>query len=213
MTDFLTVKEFAAKANVSVQAVYQRIDRDLKPYLKIVKGKKCLFVEGLQLFVKDDSTSIKQALNKITSNSFKENVETTDNATIEILNKTLKVLQEQLKEKDKQISDFALLLKSEQEQSAQLNTQIKNLNAERQTTLAKLFTTQEKNEALQLELNKYKAIAESKQTVVEVDTVKEQAPAEDQTQPIPTEQPQQEPEETPIKKLSFFQRLFRKNNG
>ena len=84
---------------------------------------------------------------------------------------------------------------------------------ERQAILTQLFSLQAENKELQTELNKYKAIAESKQTVVEVDTVKEQAPAEDQTQPTSTEQPTQESEGTPIKKLSFFQRLFRKNNG
>ena len=64
MSEYMTVKEFALKANVSVQAIYQRLDRDLKPYLKMFKGKKYISSEGLQFFVKDDLTAIQQELNK-----------------------------------------------------------------------------------------------------------------------------------------------------
>ena len=58
MSDYLTVKEFASKANVSVQAIYQRLDRDLKPYLKMFKGKKYISSEGLRFFIEDDSLHI-----------------------------------------------------------------------------------------------------------------------------------------------------------
>lgn len=76
------------------------------------------------------------------------------------------------------------------------------LNAERQTTLARLFKTEDENKALKLELNEYKAIANKKETVVDVS-------AEDQTQP--TEQPTQElAEDPPQQKLSFFKRLFKR---
>lgn len=72
---------------------------------------------------------------------------------------------------------------------------------ERQAILTQLFSLQAENKELQTELNKYKAIAESKQTVVEV-------PAEDQTeQEQPTKQPAEDP---PPQKLSFLQRLFKR---
>ena len=34
MNDYITVRQFAESVGVSVQRIYQRIDSDLKPYLK-----------------------------------------------------------------------------------------------------------------------------------------------------------------------------------
>lgn len=119
MSDFLSVKEFAVKANVSVQAIYQRLDRDLKPYLKTFKGKKYLSSEGLQLFIKDDSTTIKQELNKGALTEFNESA---TNSEIELLKDALTAFKEQLKVKDIQISELQAALKAEQEHSAQLTT-------------------------------------------------------------------------------------------
>ena len=87
---------------------------------------------------------------------------------------------------------------------------------ERQAILSQLFSLQADNKELQTELNKYKAIADSKQTVVEVEP-KEKAPAEDQTQPkepASTPEPEQKElaEDPSPQKLSFFQRLFRKRS-
>ena len=116
---------------------------------------------------------------------------------------TFDLLQAQLCEKDKQISEL-------QKQLSDAAEERKQLTAERQTTLAKLFTLQDKNEKLQIELNEYKSIVDKKQNVIEVDA----APTKEQA-PTPTPEPEQKElaEDPPKKKLSFFQRLFRKNNG
>ena len=126
MSDYLTVKEFASKANVSVQAIYQRLDRDLKPYLKMFKGKKYIYSEGLRFFVKDDLTTIQQELNKEDLTRFSES---TNNPEIELLNGALTAFKEQLEVKDKQISELQAALKTEQEHSAQLTTALSQQQA------------------------------------------------------------------------------------
>ena len=126
MSEYMTVKEFALKANVSVQARYQRLDRDLKPYLKMFKGKKYISSEGLRFFVKDDSTTIQQELNKEDLTRFSES---TNNPEIELLKDALTAFKEQLEVKDKQISELQAALKAEQEHSAQLTTALSQQQA------------------------------------------------------------------------------------
>lgn len=184
MSDFLTVKEFAVKANVSVQAIYQRLDRDLKPYLKTFKGKKYLSSEGLQFFIKDNSTTIKQELNKDALTEFNESA---DNSEIELLKDALTAFKEQLKVKDIQISELQAALKAEQEHSAQLTTALSQQQALHAGDIQRQLVEQQQEP-------------------------KEQASA-DQTQPEPEQQPEKElAEDPPQQKLSFFQRLFRKRS-
>ena len=45
---YLTVQEFAQRAGVTVQAVYQRLEKDLKSYLKAEKGRKYIHSDALQ---------------------------------------------------------------------------------------------------------------------------------------------------------------------
>lgn len=52
---WLTVRQFADAAGVSIQAVYQRLDKDLKSYLKTEDGRKFVNSDALQ-FVGDSST-------------------------------------------------------------------------------------------------------------------------------------------------------------
>lgn len=126
MSEYMTVKEFALKANVSVQAIYQRLDRDLKPYLKTLKGKKYISSEGLQFFIKEDSIVIQQELNNEGLTRFNEN---TNNPEIELLKDALTIFKKQLEVKDKQISELQAALKAEQEHSAQLTTALSQQQA------------------------------------------------------------------------------------
>ena len=52
---WLTVRQFADAAGVSIQAVYQRLDKDLTSYLKTENGRKFVNSDALQ-FVGDSST-------------------------------------------------------------------------------------------------------------------------------------------------------------
>ena len=90
--EYLSIKEFSKRANITPQAVYQRLNKDFKPYLKVIDGKKMLNISALSLF---DSKE-----------EFKEYFQSADKELIKTLNETLKTLQSQLEVKDKQISEL-----------------------------------------------------------------------------------------------------------
>lgn len=176
----ITIKELAQELGVSEQALRQWCKRN--EIKKTTKGKITSYFldENTVELIRNYYTA--QRKQGTTNTQRKSNESNTTKAYIDNLLQQIDKLN-------------ARLDKAEEERE--------RLNAERQTTLARLFQTEDENKALKLELKEYKAIAESKQTVVEVDTVKEQAPAEEQTQQEPAEDP-------PKKKLSFFQRLFKR---
>jgi septal ring factor EnvC (AmiA/AmiB activator) len=90
--EYLTVKEAADVFGVSVQAVYQRLDKDFKPYLKVVEGKKRLDKRVFELNNKVEFSS------GLTSD-FKE--------ILKLLEKQLDEKDRQLSVKDKQIDDLS----------------------------------------------------------------------------------------------------------
>ncbi len=45
---YLSVKEFAQAAGVSVQAVYKRLSKDLKPFVNEVEGRKVIDKRALK---------------------------------------------------------------------------------------------------------------------------------------------------------------------
>lgn len=55
--DYLTVKEVAEMVGVSVQAIYNRLEKDFKPYLKEFKGRKCLDIKVLEIIEKPNHSS------------------------------------------------------------------------------------------------------------------------------------------------------------
>lgn len=99
MGEYITIKEFATRAGVSPQAIYQRLDKDLKKYLKVIEGKKMLNSEGLTVF----------GINEVDKD--------VDNDFARSLQDTLIVLTEQLRVKDQQIAD----LNERLEQALKLN--------------------------------------------------------------------------------------------
>lgn len=142
--NYLTIKEFAAAAGVSQQAVYKRLEKALKPYYKIIDGKKMIAKEGLELY----NFSTIQPTIKSTVVEPVENTEavrpsggfsslnhstnpttglTTTEAQFEALNKTLEILQRELEVKNKQIDDLnnrlAEALKTVDNQTLLLNQQ------------------------------------------------------------------------------------------
>lgn len=100
--EYITVKEFAKRAGISVQAVYQNIDKKLKPYLELIDGKKMLNIQALQDIygvpeIKDDEQ--------------------------EVDNELISFLKDQLEVKDRQITELQKLL--DQQQQLTLKTQIR----------------------------------------------------------------------------------------
>lgn len=89
---YISVKEFAERAGVTTQAVYQRLDKDLKKYCKIEGKYRKLDIEGLNLYQKEESEQ--------------ENLQNIDKDLLKTLQDTLQVLTTQLEAKDKQIAEL-----------------------------------------------------------------------------------------------------------
>lgn len=126
--EYLTVKEFAKRVGVTNQTIYNRIDKDLIKFLKPNTKVKMIDIEALKLFSVDDN------LNKFDQNlykGFKENLE---------------ILQEQLKEKDKQIEALLqlnqnnqILLKQSQDKILKLEEPKKNKRVKEENLFKRLF--------------------------------------------------------------------------
>lgn len=140
INDYLTINEFAKLANVSRQAVYKRVDKDLTTYCKVIDNKKMLSKEALELFV---STDCKGKVDKFTKNSqpVEQPVDNGLQGTLDTLNSTINLLKsqlenqyEQLKCKDKQILDLQEQIKT----LSQLLQQSNELNKNNQVLLAQI---------------------------------------------------------------------------
>lgn len=118
--EYLSIKDFAAAANVSTQRIYQRLAKDLQSYCKVENGKKYLSSEGLKLFGKED-------LQVDLPNNMQELTNT--------LQETIEALREQLTEKDKQIAELTAALKTSQQQLT--------VAQEQQTALTTALTQQQ----------------------------------------------------------------------
>lgn len=104
MTDekTLSIKEVATVMDCSVQAVYQRLEKDFKPYFKEENGKKRLDIAILKY--------IKQSENPTALTSdFKE---------------TLKLLENQIGEKDRQIAHLQTELSAEREHNREKDKEL-----------------------------------------------------------------------------------------
>lgn len=111
---FITVKDFASRVGISTQAVYQRLDKDLKKYLQVINGKKMLKISAIEDMIDKndfarqvncDKTDCKELGKQVVKNfaSDLQANEKTLQADNSSLQEVLKVLSEQLEEKDKQI--------------------------------------------------------------------------------------------------------------
>lgn len=97
-SDYISIAEAAAKANISRQTLYNRLDKDLTKYVKVIDNKKRLHINVLEYLVKSN---------------VKENVQV-DNDNVQF-DKVIDILNQQLKEKDKQIAELQSLLSKTQD--------------------------------------------------------------------------------------------------
>lgn len=129
MSELMTVKEFATAAGVSSQRIYQRLDTNLKPFVKVVNGQKRISAEGLQLF---EIKPLEQDLNKTLQ-------------TLELLQAENETLKAENAELNSKIKPLEQALEKEREQSAKmtaenaaLNEKIKGLEQDLAKTLQPL---------------------------------------------------------------------------
>lgn len=105
--EYISVKEFAEKAGISVQAVYKRLNNRLKQYVKVVDNQKMLDIRALQDIY---GIKVKQPIQpKLTTSSTQNSTSDTLVDTllmqIEILKNELDVKNEQIREKDNQLNE------------------------------------------------------------------------------------------------------------
>lgn len=108
-----TIKEVADILGCSVQAVYNRLEKDLKPYLKIENGKKRIDDKVLGYLNKDNFSS--KFLN-----DFKLNLNLLEKQNEQLI-KELDFYKAEITEKNNQISELQKLL--DQQQQLQLQQQ------------------------------------------------------------------------------------------
>lgn len=104
---YLSIKDFAIAAGVSVQSVYKRlnqVDNSLNQYLNQIDGKKMLNIQALQdIYGIKVEQPVEQPLNQ---NIQSDSTSGSENDIYKALLQQLDILQEQLQVKDQQISDL-----------------------------------------------------------------------------------------------------------
>lgn len=145
--ELLTVAEFAKAAGVSKQAIYQRLKKDLHPFLHEINGTKSLSIDALELFpslptaAQSDEAEKTAALNALIEQLNKkdkmiEQQQTTiEQQTAQIgqlqehITKQSSEMMEMLKEQNQLQKNFQVLLKQQQDAS-RLETTSTNLKGE-----------------------------------------------------------------------------------
>lgn len=119
--EYITVKELAELQGVSVQSIYQRLNTTLKPYIKIIKGRKCLDISVLSEVYGADVKGFKQGFKQDLNKDLKED------STVNLLKETLETLRQQLEQKDRQIAELTKSLQFEQAKSKSLEDRVLQL--------------------------------------------------------------------------------------
>lgn len=97
--ELLSIKEVSEAAGVTQQAVYKQLNNKLKKYVVVVEGKKKLKREVLE-----------EVYNKSVEQKFNNDNSTVEQPIQPEIKLVLETLQQQLKEKDKQIESLQISL-------------------------------------------------------------------------------------------------------
>ncbi|MCK9544066.1 MAG: hypothetical protein M0R03_18760 [Novosphingobium sp.] len=116
MDDYIPIKEFAEEVGLSKQAIYQRLEKDLKQFVKVENGFKSINTEALELFALNDSIKVESV----------EMLENTDNILLESVKESIKALKQQLETKDRQLETKDIQLSEKDKQISDLTTALLN---------------------------------------------------------------------------------------
>lgn len=200
-----TIKSLAAELGVTEQALRSWCKRN--EIEKTTKGKITSYVITEEVAEQIKNHYAKQHNESESKPQRKHNENDTTKAYID---KLLQQIEDLKADKDKLNERLDKAEEQLQALTDDAATERDKDRNERQAILTQLFSLQAENKELQTELNKYKSIAESKQTVVEVpaeDQTEQEQPTETEQEQQPTKQPAEDP---PIQKISFLQRLFKR---
>lgn len=122
--EYMSVAEFADRVGCSKQAVYQQLNKKLKPYVKVIDGKKTINSKALrEVYGKEIQPESQSVVKEVDQELNKELID---------------LLKTQIEEKDRQIEDLHRLLEREQVQVAIAQNKLQELeDKQRQETAEK----------------------------------------------------------------------------
>ena len=149
--EFISIKDFAEKVGVSVQAIYKRINNKndkIQPYLNQFNGKFFVSIKAVDELFKTDN--LNQDLNQVENPCEIPGIELNDKnfskvidtLTAQIISyrKEIETKDKQIETKDKQIADLTELMKS----NAQMLNQQQQLNLMDKQKILQLESAEDK---------------------------------------------------------------------
>ena len=113
--EYMTISAFAKAVGTTNQAIYQQLDKRLKPYYKVIDNKKMLSVQAIQdIYNKtiDKDNQVHQSINDSDLiKSLQEHIKDLQDQ-LSVANADKQEKDRQLSEKDKQIADLTETVKS-----------------------------------------------------------------------------------------------------
>jgi len=150
--EYISIREFAERANISRQRAYKLVNKRLQGYCKTIDNKKYIDISALEEFHKFssvDKTHLQQPTVHVEHTYFHpvdkicnpidgivDKSCTPVNKIIDLFNKQLEIKDSQLESKDKQIETKDIQLAKKDEQIFELQSIIKSLQ-EQQVSLTK----------------------------------------------------------------------------
>jgi len=132
--EFISVSEFAKRVNLSRQAVYKRVDKDLTPFVNhdLQTGQKTIDIKALKLFDSLQSTTVNKA-NEVDNPVDSKEIRLTHDRVSKVdenLTLLIETLQSKLEEKDKQIDELKNEKKELKEELKHANEHSRNLSSD-----------------------------------------------------------------------------------
>lgn len=110
--DYLTIKEFAAAAQVSKQAIYSQLETRLQPFVVQVGNVKMIKKEALEKFYSSQvDTSFKSSLNQVEQ---PQNDNSINEKLIELLSKQLEIKDKQIEELNQRLAEMSGTIQQQQ---------------------------------------------------------------------------------------------------
>lgn len=135
MINYISISEFAKKAGVSRQTIYNRLDKDLKPYLQIIDNQKKLDIRALELFKKENDCQEECQENDKQFTTLDKDLTSALQADFDLLNRTISILETELNEKNSRINDLM-------EENRKLNESLRSLSEKAGNALQAMTQTQ-----------------------------------------------------------------------
>lgn len=131
--EYISIKEFAELAGISVQAVYKRLNNQLNPYIKLVENRKMLKKSALYEVY---GIEVEQPIQPKHSTKHSTNsTNSTKVETVKLLQKTVDLLENELKIKNQQIETL-------QKENSELSRQLLELSGKVGNSLQTITQTQ-----------------------------------------------------------------------